>query len=334
MICVQIYRYNQCKFKENPSKAVGFPLFFVFLHQILTFHIVLFTNNMDYSVTKFTIATSDDLLKQTCRELLADMIAEQGYESFVDTPSGLEAYIQTHSVAEEELRTLLENFPIEDIDITFSTEDIETKDWNEEWELQGFDPIRVGDRCIIYDSKSPDAETYKDSAEIAIAIDARMAFGTGTHETTQMIVAELLENNVEGRRVLDCGCGTGILSLVAKRCGAEHVTAYDIDEWSVENTFHNAEINNITLTDVLLGDVSVLSHIDGMFSLIMANINRNILLADMSQMVSTLDTDGVFVISGFYEDDIPMLLAEASKLGLYEVGRKVQNGWAMLTFHR
>lgn len=289
---------------------------------------------MDYYVTKFTINANDEQLRQATRELLADMIADAGYESFMDTDEGMEAYVQTTELNREMVDQLLQEFPITEVSISYVTEPVESEDWNAVWEAEGFEPIKVGDRCVIYDAKSPDATTLAESAEVAIAIDAQMAFGTGTHETTQMLVTELLENNVKGKRVLDCGCGTGILSLVAKRCGAEHVTAYDIDDWSVRNTHHNAEINGIILADVLLGDVSVLSHVDGMFDVIMANINRNVLLADMEAMIETLAPNGVVLLSGFYEEDATMLLSKASTLGLYEASRRTLGGWCMLCLHR
>ena len=171
-------------------------------------------------------------------------------------------------------------------------------------------------------------------APISIAIDQTMAFGNGAHETTKMIVSELLSLDLSGLRVLDCGCGTGILSLVAKRCGAAHVTAYDIDEWSVDNTRHNAELNSIELHDILLGDVSVLSHVDGVFDVIVANINRNILYDDMPVILETLSPDGTLILSGFYQDDAQMLADRAAEFGMREVKRKVDNSWTMLCFKK
>ena len=211
---------------------------------------------------------------------------------------------------------------------------MEPENWNAEYEKEVFEPIRVGDRCIVYDASSPDASSLMLQAPISIAIDQTMAFGNGAHETTKMIVSELLSLDLSGLRVLDCGCGTGILSLVAKRCGAAHVTAYDIDEWSVDNTRHNAELNSIELHDILLGDVSVLSHVDGVFDVIVANINRNILYDDMPVILETLSPDGTLILSGFYEDDAQMLADRAAEFGMREVKRKVDNSWTMLCFKK
>lgn len=289
--------------------------------------------NMDYYVTHFTIVVNNDLL-QACRDLLADAVAEAGYESFADTEKGLDAYVQTQLYNPEMVSQIVADFPIVEAVISFSTEEVEPENWNAEYEKEVFEPIRVSDRCVIYDASSPDAVALMCQAPIAIAIDQTMAFGNGAHETTKMIVAELLSHDLHGLRVLDCGCGTGILSLVAKRCGAAHVTAYDIDEWSVDNTRHNAELNSIELHDVLLGDVSVLSHVDGMFDVIVANINRNILYDDMPSILETLSPDGMLVLSGFYEDDAQMLVDRAEELGMKEVKRKVDNSWTMLCFKK
>ena len=286
---------------------------------------------MEYYVTHFTITANEEIM-QISRELLVDSVSEAGYESFEDTAAGVDAYVQTQLYDPVRTKELIDDFPIEGVEITFVSEEVEPQNWNEEYEKEIFDPIRVNENCIIYDAKSPDAEELSKEAPISIAIDQKMAFGNGAHETTKMIVERLLNLNLEGCRLLDCGCGTGILSLVAKRCGASHVTAYDIDEWSVENTKHNAEINGIDLVDVLLGDVSVLSHVDGVFDIIVANINRNILYDDMPTILETKAPGGRLILSGFYEEDADMLVERAAEFGLKEECRKVTNNWTMLSF--
>lgn len=286
---------------------------------------------MEYYVTHFTITAEEELM-QISRELLVDSVSEAGYESFEDTEKGVDAYVQTQLYDPVRTKELVEDFPIEGVEITFVSEEVEPQNWNEEYEKEIISPIRVNENCIIYDAQSPEAEELSKEAPISIAIDQKMAFGNGAHETTKMIVERLLNLDLDGCRLLDCGCGTGILSLVAKRCGASHVTAYDIDEWSVENTKHNAEINGIDLVDVLLGDVSVLSHVDGVFDIIVANINRNILYDDMPAILETKAPEGRLILSGFYEEDADMLVERAAEFGLKEECRKVTNNWTMLSF--
>lgn len=286
---------------------------------------------MEYYVTHFTITAEEELM-QISRELLVDSVSEAGYESFEDTEKGVDAYVQTQLYDPVRTKELIDDFQIEGVEITFSSEEVEQQNWNEEYEKEIFPSIRVNENCIIYDAQSPEAEELSQKAPISIAIDQKMAFGNGAHETTKMIVERLLDLNLDGCRLLDCGCGTGILSLVAKRCGASHVTAYDIDEWSVENTKHNAEINGIDLVDVLLGDVSVLSHVDGVFDIIVANINRNILYDDMPFILETMAPGGRLILSGFYEEDADMLVERAAEFGLKEECRKVTNNWTMLSF--
>ena len=166
---------------------------------------------------------------------------------------------------------------------------------------------------------------------IKLGIQARNAFGTGTHETTQMIVGALLDIDLKGKRVLDCGCGTGILAITALKCGAADAVAYDIDEWSTENTRHNAEINGVAdRIEVFEGNANVLSHISGVFDVVVANINRNILLADMPAFKEVMAHGGTLILSGFYEDDVPLLVEKAETLGLSLKEKKEEGEWRMV----
>ena len=286
---------------------------------------------MKYLVATFQIEAADDLL-QACRDLLADGAAEAGFESFEDTDNGLEAYVQKELFDQEMLDNYIADFPIEGTHITYDIKDAEDKDWNQEWEEQGFGPIYVGDQVVIYDAKHP--ELYPDTSNrpdiIEIGIEAKLAFGTGNHETTRMIISQLLEMPVKTKRVLDCGTGTGILGLAASKLGAKEVVGYDIDEWSVENAKHNAVLNGVDNMEVLFGNSSVLNHISGMFDIVMANINRNILLDDMRLFRSVMNADATLILSGFYEEDVTVLLEKANELGLHEIGRKTDNNWACL----
>ncbi len=284
---------------------------------------------MKYLVAKFKIATSEDLL-QVCKDLLADSAAEAGFESFEETQEGLEAYVQKELFDKDALDASIADFPIEGTDISYTIEDAEDKDWNEEWEEQGFDPICVDDQVLIYDAKHPELHPTTSPDHIEIGIEAKLAFGTGNHETTRMIVSTLLNMNLYKMRVLDCGCGTGILGLVASKLGASEVVGYDIDEWSVENAKHNAQLNGVDNLEVYFGNASVINHISGVFDVFLANINRNILLEDMKSFRGVLNEGGYMILSGFYEEDIPVLLEKAKEFGLYESGRRTDNNWACL----
>ena len=284
---------------------------------------------MKYLVAKFKIATSEDLL-QVCKDLLADSAAEAGFESFEETQEGLEAYVQKELFDKDALDASIADFPIDGTDISYTIEDAEDKDWNEEWEEQGFDPICVDDQVLIYDAKHPELHPTTSPDHIEIGIEAKLAFGTGNHETTRMIVSTLLNMNLYKMRVLDCGCGTGILGLVASKLGASEVVGYDIDEWSVENAKHNAQLNGVDNLEVYFGNASVINHISGVFDVVLANINRNILLEDMKSFRGVLNEGGYMILSGFYEEDIPVLLEKAKEFGLYESGRRTDNNWACL----
>ena len=286
---------------------------------------------MKYLVATFKIETADDL-KQAARELLADSAAEAGFESFEDTEEGLEGYVQKELFDREMLDQAIADFPLEGTQITYEVKDAEDKDWNQEWEEQGFDPIYVGNQVVIYDAKHP--ELYPDTTNrpdiIEIGIEAKLAFGTGNHETTRMIITQLLQIPIKTKRVLDCGTGTGILALTASKLGAKECVGYDIDEWSVENAKHNAVLNGVDNMEVLFGNSQVINHISGMFDIVLANINRNILLDDMRTFRSVMNTGASLILSGFYEEDIPVLLEKAEELGLHETARHTDNNWACL----
>jgi ribosomal protein L11 methyltransferase len=287
---------------------------------------------MKYYAIKFNIQTSDELM-QIAKDLLTDCSAEAGCESFEETDNGIIAYAQQEVWDKEEMDSQIESFPLDDTKITYTIEEAEDKDWNQCWEDEGFDPITVDNKIVIYDAKHTTLDelcSFTDKAPIAIAIDAKLAFGTGTHQTTRMIVSTLLHSDIEGKRVLDCGCGTGILGITASKLGAQEVVGYDIDEWSVENTRHNAEINKVENMDVLHGDSTVLNHISGVFDIVLANINRNILLQDMHQFRDVMAGNSKLILSGFYEEDVPLLLEKAKQLGLEEYGRKTDTNWCCL----
>ena len=285
---------------------------------------------MRYLAAHFCIQC-DPALMQTVKDLIADMAGEAGFESFEDTPSGLDGYVQEQLMDRGALEQALADFPIDGVNISYIINKVEDQDWNREWEEQGFEPIRIDRRMVIYDAKMPTPSA--DEGAILIGIDARQAFGTGTHETTQMIIATLLDMNLRGLRTLDCGTGTGILSIAAAKLGAAACVGYDIDEWSVNNARHNGDINHVVL-DIRLGDARVTDTLTTPFDVVMANINRNILLADMERFVRVMATGATLILSGFYPTDIPKLNERATALGLQETARHTLGDWACLVFGR
>ena len=276
---------------------------------------------VDFTISPYSADASD---------VLAAMAGEAGFETFEETETGLKGYVQQSLFDVSVLKTALEDFPFEDTTISYDIREAEDRDWNEQWEQEGFEPIVISENLIIHDGRHlPDS-----TPDIAIEIDAKLAFGTGTHETTRMICSTLLELQPKGR-VLDCGTGTGILSICALKLGAQEAIGYDIDEWSVDNARHNAVINQVDdRFTSLLGDASILNKVEGTFDLVMANINRNILLNDMPQFVSKMKAGATLILSGFYTDDCQILIEKAQTLGLSLQQQKEDQQWACLVLKR
>ncbi|MBR1556244.1 MAG: 50S ribosomal protein L11 methyltransferase [Prevotella sp.] len=278
---------------------------------------------MKYFEVEFIISPfSDDAV-----DLLASLAGEAGFETFEQTTIGLKGYVQQSLFSEDALREVIQDFPFADTSIIYNVREAEDRDWNEQWEQEGFDPIIISDgKLAIHDGRHlPDT-----TCDITIEIDTHLAFGTGTHETTRMICEEIM-SLAPGLRVLDCGTGTGILSIAALKSGATEAIGYDIDEWSVENARHNAIINQVDdrFTSIL-GDSTVIDSLSGTFDLVTANINRNILLNDMPRFVNKMHKGSVLILSGFYTADSPMLIDRANELGLELISKNQDNDWACL----
>lgn len=287
---------------------------------------------MKYYVANFDIECADELL-QPARELLSAAACEAGFEAFEDTDNGIAGYVQRPLYDKEALDAAIADYMPEGTQVTYNIEEVPDQDWNQDWEDQGFEPIGVSDHLVIYDAKHTDMSMFAgDDGVMRIFIEARNAFGTGTHQTTRMILRRLLGMDMTGKSVLDCGCGTGILGIVALRLGANRVLGYDIDEWSSENAKHNAALNGVDNLDVLLGDASVLDGVKEEFDVVIANINRNILLNDMTAFRSHLKTEGRLILSGFYETDVPMLEQAAQSNGLTIIDVVTDGEWACAMF--
>lgn len=260
---------------------------------------------------------------ETVNDVLSALCADIGYESFVETEGGILAYIQESNYDEDVLQAILAGFPIEGTDIQFETRPTEDKNWNEEWEKNFFQPIVIGNRCVIHSTFHHDVP----QAEYDIVINPQMAFGTGHHETTSLILEELLEADLQGRSVLDMGCGTSILAILAAMRGASPVTAIDIDDWCVNNSRDNIALNRVAGITVELGDATLLKG-RRPFDIIIANINRNILLADMAQYAACMHPGSLIYMSGFYVQDIPYIRREGERLGMEFIHQREKNNWA------
>ena len=298
---------------------------------------------MKYYEVEFTISP----LSADAADLLASLAGEAGFETFEETETGLKGYVQQSLFSEDALRECIDDFPFEGTSIIYNVREAENRDWNEQWEQEGFEPIVIERKVesekrkensingiIIHDGRHlPTGDTslrFPLSTFLKIEIDAKLAFGTGTHETTRMICKELIDQS-SGKRVLDCGTGTGILSIVALKSGATQAVGYDIDEWSADNARHNAVINRVDdRFTSLLGDSSVLDEVEGTFDLVLANINRNILLADMPRFVSKMHQGAILILSGFYTADVEILVEKAKTLGLSPVFQNSDQDWACI----
>lgn len=255
-------------------------------------------------VTFYSSPFSEDIY-----DALAADLANIGFESFVQSEDTLLAYINSALFSSVLIEKTIENFVL-DVEIKFSFKPIEDKNWNEEWEKNFFNPIIIEDKCIIHSSFHIPQDKY----EYQILIDPKMSFGTGHHQTTGLMIKEILDNKIEGKTVLDMGCGTAILAIFASMRGAKHITAIDIDEWAFENALENVQLNNITNIDVKLGAASLLG--DETYDIILANINRNILLEDIPSYTKVLNEGGKLIMSGFYDKDIPVISKKCLENGL------------------
>ena len=271
-------------------------------------------------------------LSQDACDILAALTADAGFESFEETQHGIRGYVQQPLLDRQALEDIVNNFPIMGTNIIYTINKAEDKDWNEQWEQEGFEPIIVGNnRLAIHDGRHLPSQP----ADISVEIDARLAFGTGTHETTQMICEWMLDMPMKDLRVMDAGCGTGILGIIALKLKASHVTAYDIDEWSSGNTRHNAVINRVdSQLSVYCGDATLLDSKTADYDLVLANINRNILLNDMPRFCQIMKQDAKLILSGFYTEDIPLLEARGKELGLTLTGAKNRDKWASIIMQR
>ena len=266
------------------------------------------------------------------RDLLIDTLGNEGpYDSFVETPDGMKAYIPTDQFDPEWLKGQLAQYA-DSARISFTHEEMPDKNWNEEWEKQ-HKPVLVecadGHKIWV---RAP-FHQHRDDVDYEIEIEPKMSFGTAHHQTTYMMLSFVAELTMDNKRVLDMGCGTAVLAILSKMRGASQVEAIDIDEWAYNNAIENAQRNHVELS-VHIGDARLLDDKKGHFDIILANINRNILLNDMEHYVAALHKGGDLVISGFYESDVAALQQHAESLGMRLEQQKSRQGWCALRFRK
>lgn len=276
---------------------------------------------MKYYEFKFTFEPQNDIIS----DILMSELGDAGFESFLYEDSVLKAYIQQSIYNEKTLKDTLKNFPIDVDVIKYTYSEAEDKNWNEEWEKNFFQPIIIGTQCAIHSTFHKDIP----KVDYDIIINPQMAFGTGHHETTSLIINELLQTDLKDKAVLDMGCGTSILAILAHKRGAHPITAIDIDSWCVENSKDNCELNGIKDINIKLGNADILSQ-EKPFDLIIANINRNILLNDMEKYCEVLNEGGTLLMSGFYTQDISILEEKAKALRMRTIRTNSKNNWACL----
>ena len=276
---------------------------------------------MDYYELNFTYNSETE--PSVIGDVLAAELGGIGFDSFVENELGLSAYIPEKLFNEPELKEKLAEFPLDGVEFHYTAKRIKDQNWNEEWEKNYFQPITINHDCRIRASFHPDEEGYKYN----ITIDPRMAFGTGNHSTTYLMICEILKLDLEGKDVLDMGCGTAVLAILSRMKGASRVVAIDIDEWAYNNALENIRLNNTDDILVALGGAEKISEY-GLFDVILANINRNILLKDIHVYKAHLRKGGLLFMSGFYKEDIPAIEAECRKNQLELVTYAEQNNWA------
>lgn len=260
-------------------------------------------------------------------EILIAELSEAGFETFQEIETGFEAYAEGESYDLEKIEGIRAQYSSA-TSLDFQFDQIEKKNWNEEWE-KSYDPIVVDERCRIRAHfHEPDA-----AYQYEIEITPKMSFGTGHHQTTCLMIQNQLDLDHQNKKVMDAGCGTAVLSIMASKLGASFVDAFDIDDWSTDNGTENLEVNKCDHVRIRIGTVKSLSF-DSSFDIILANINKNVLLDEMHFYSKFLITKGHLLLSGFYESDIPDLLKEAHRYGFQEIHSKSMEGWSSLLLQK
>ena len=259
------------------------------------------------------------------REILVAVLSDLTFESFDETEDQVLGYVPGESFNYAEMDEITSTLPFS---VHTENEMIPDQNWNEVWEKNYFKPLLIGGRCLV---RAPFHTEYE-PAEFELVIEPKMAFGTGNHETTTLMAEQILNMDLTGKKVLDMGCGTGILGMLASLKGAKSITAIDIDTWSFESTVENAHLNNILNLKAKLGDASLLG--SETYEVIFANIHKNVIISDLPAYENVLQSGGKLYLSGFYTHDMADVKEKAESLGLQETGFHEKNNWVVYSFRK
>lgn len=267
-------------------------------------------------------------VEQEFVEILIAELGQLSFDSFSETEDGLNAYVQKGSLNMNDLEEVIQKYKSL-TSLEYAVLEVESKNWNEEWE-KNFEPVIVGDKCIVKASFHKIEKTFP----FEITINPKMSFGTGHHETTYMMIENQLQIDFKGKKVMDAGAGTGILAILAEKLGAKYVLAFDIEDWAFENSKENANLNNCVNVDIQQGTIEQIQIPQGKFDVILANINKNVLLNEIPSYFKYISKGGHLLISGFYEVDIEDIGNITKSLDLIEVQRTIKNSWACILYQK
>jgi ribosomal protein L11 methyltransferase len=267
------------------------------------------------------------LVPEEFANILIAELNEIQYDSFASEGDQLDAYVAKEHFNESELKFVVEKYK-DLFSVEYSYADMEEKNWNEEWE-KNFDPVRVSDKCLIRAS----FHESDPNIPLEVIINPKMSFGTGHHETTSMMVENQLAINHKGKKVMDAGSGTGILAIVAEKLGSQSVLAFDIEDWAYNNMLENVELNNCNGIEVKQGTIETVESGEG-YDILLANINKNVLLQEMGFYAQKLKTNGKLLLSGFYAHDEKDITNRASEFNLIQEKSTYKNNWTCLVFSK
>lgn len=274
---------------------------------------------MEYTQATITL----DADNQDNRDIITAMLGNEGYESFTENENSIDAYIPSSKFTKETIDKILHILPF---NAQYTYVAIPEQNWNEVWEKNYFKPLLVANKCLI---RAPFHTDYP-KAQYEIIIEPKMAFGTGNHETTSLMIEYVLETTLDGKKILDMGCGTGILAILASMTGAQNITAIDFDKWAYENTIENSQINKCNNIEVKHGDAKSIGK--NTYDVIFANIQKNVLLTDILTYARAMNTKALLFVSGFYKPDLPDIKTKAQSVGLNYVSHKIKNNWIAAAF--